>query len=94
MDLTDAALQERVARTLDAWEKAVVNAFHGDVRAMYRRDLLTTYVALRDAARAKQRERDATLVDRWAHNLHDGSFTVAYLNDVAAAIRAQETSRE
>ena len=56
MDLTDAGLRERAQALVTGWEKATVNALHGDVRRMYLDGMTAALVALRDTVRAEPRE--------------------------------------
>lgn len=108
MDLTEAALRER------AQDLAVELGLVHESRT--RRRFFEAFIALRDAAHAEQRERDATIVQAIADELDkratikmdagfhaeltpvgiaDGLLTDAMclLNNVAAAIRAQERER-
>lgn len=93
-DLTDAALRERAMKyeCCDEWHYV-----HNPVERVKVDKLLASYIALRDAARAEQREEDAILLDDLARDMkEDGTREqralmrggIAAYKSSAAAIRA------
>lgn len=94
MDLTGAALRERAFGP----ELIYVCACKNDPDCPRREAVLQSWITLRDAACVEQRERDAKIAEmaRIETMGTDTSLDVvrACRQDIAAAIRAQEASRE
>mgnify|MGYP001575198333 CR=1 FL=1 len=78
MDLTDAGLRERAYRWCGA-NQTTYSEWTAD-------ELTTAFIALRDAARAEQRERDAKIVENLPYLDLEHKPGLEILRKIAAAL--------